>query len=99
MLEMELERFVEEMPPLGMLRMWLIGDLAMGTVGVESLLDLVIIQETDEPYHRREDFWNIHLRPRVGTRFHVFTSAELESLEEEDPVLRSAMHEGELVHG
>jgi len=99
MLEAELERFVEEMPPLGMQRMWLIGDLANGTVSVESLLELVVVQDTDEPFHRRADFWSIHLRPRVGTQFHVFTPAELDELGDVDPLLIRAMREGELAHG
>ena len=99
MLEAELERFIEEMPPLGMQRMWVVGDLANGAVGAESLLELVVIQDTDEPFHRRADFWNIHLRPRVGTEFNVFTNAELAESEGSDPILRRAMNEGELVHG
>ena len=99
MLEAELERFIEEMPSLGMQRMWVVGDLANGAVGAGSLLELVVIQDTDEPFHRRADFWSIHLRPRVGTEFNVFTNAELAELEESDPILRRAMNDGELVHG
>jgi hypothetical protein len=99
MLEAELERLVEEMPPLGMLRMWLIGDLANGSVAVDSGLELVLVQETDEPWRRRSDFWDIHLRPRVGTKFHVFTPDEFENLTDDDPLLRRAMSEGEQVYG
>ena len=99
MLEAELERFVQEMPPLGMQRMWLIGDLANGKVTVESGLELVLVQETDEPWQRRSDFWDIHLRPRVGTRFNVFTPEEFEQLADDDPLLRQTMSEGEQVYG
>jgi hypothetical protein len=99
MLEAELARLVEEMPPLGMRRMWLIGDLVKGAVSVESGLELVVVQETDEPWRRREDFWTSHLRPRLGTQFHVFTPREFEELSDTDPLLRRAMSEGEAVYG
>lgn len=99
MLDAELERLVAEMPQLGMMRMWVIGDLAMGRVTAESILDLVILQETDEPWQRRADFWNVHLRPRIGTRFSVFTSEEFDAIGDSDPLLISASIEGELVYG
>ena len=99
MLDAELERLVAEMPQLGMVRMWVIGDLAAGRVSAESLLDLVLVQDTDEPWQRRADFWNVHLRPRVGTRFNVFTSDEFDRLNDSDPLLILASTEGELVYG
>ncbi len=99
MLDAELERLVAEMPQLGLLRMWVIGDLALGRVTTESMLDLVLIQETEEMWQRRADFWNVHLRPRVGTRFSVFTSEEFDEVSESDPMLILAANEGELVFG
>ncbi len=99
MLDAELERLIAEMPQLGMLRMWVIGDLAMGRVTAESVLDLVLVQVTDEPWQRRADFWNVHLRPRVGTRFSVFTPEEFDDLADSDPLLIKAGTEGELVSG
>ncbi|MEX0761819.1 MAG: hypothetical protein WD208_13290 [Dehalococcoidia bacterium] len=98
-LEAELERFVQEMPPLGMQRMWVVGDLARGRVSAVSNLELVLVQDTDEPWRRRPDFWNMHLRPRVGTQFYVFTNEELERMADDDPLLRQAMNHGEPVHG
>ena len=99
MLDAELERLIAEMPQLGMLRMWVIGDLAMGRVTADSVLDLVLVQETDEPWQRRADFWNVHLRPRVGTRFSVFTPEEFDEFGDSDPLLVQAATEGELVSG
>jgi hypothetical protein len=99
MLDAELARLVSEMPQLGMLRMWAIGDLAMGRVTTESTLDLVLVQETYEPWQRRADFWNVHLRPRVGTNFFVFTPDEFEDLGESDPLLMAAAMEGEPIYG
>ena len=99
MLEAELARFIEEMRQLGMTRMWIIGGLATGEVEVDSGLELVLVQETDEPWQRRADFWNIHLRPRVGTQFYVFTPEEFEQSAEDDPLLRQITYEGEQVYG
>lgn len=99
MLEAELDRYVEEMPQLGMTRMWIIGDLAKGSVEIDSTLELALVQETDEPWRRRADFWNVHLRPRVGTEFHVFTTDEFERFAEDDPILRQINFEGEQVYG
>lgn len=81
-------------PALGALQLYLVGDLARGGVRPESELELVLIQETDVPFHRRPDFWVSHLRPRVGTRFSVFTPEEFDELEQEDPLLREAQREG-----
>jgi predicted nucleotidyltransferase len=99
MLESELERFIQEMPQLGMSKMWLIGSMALGRAAVDSELELVVLQETDEPWRNRADFWTTHLRPRVGVQFNVFTPAEFEELADRDPLLRTALHQGEQVYG
>ena len=83
----------------GARRVYLTGDLAVGRVGPETALELVIVQATVEPFHRRPDFWVTHLRPRVATRFIVYTPEEFESLEAEDPLLRLAVYQGELIVG
>ncbi len=97
LLEAELARLATELPPLGIRRLYVTGDLARGPVGPESELEVVAVQDTDEPYHRRPDFFVSHVRPRTGTRFHVFTPEEFEALSGEDPVLRVALAYGELV--
>ena len=99
MLEEEVRRVAGELAQFGALRAWEVGDLARGRVGPASELELVIVQETDEPFRRRADFWVGHLRPRVGTRFLVYTPAELEALEEIDPVLLAARRLGEVLVG
>ena len=73
LLEAELERFTSEMPPFGAYRAYLIGDVAKGNIQPDTELDLVLVQDTNEPFHRRADFWVTHLRPSVGTRFLVYT--------------------------
>ena len=99
MLDAEAERLAAELPPLGVLRMYLTGDFAAGRVQPDTELELVIVQETDQPFHRRADFFVSHVRPRLGTRFIVYTPREFEDLESRDSVIRQAMSSGELLHG
>jgi hypothetical protein len=99
MLEAELQRFVEEMPQLGMEAIYLVGPFARGKVGPGTVLDLLVIQETDEPPHRRGDFWTTHLRPRIGVNFFVYTRDEFENSPSSDPLLHEANNIVERVHG
>ncbi len=100
MIEAEVQRFVDEMPQLGMTRLILIGDLVSGEKpGPNDVIELVVVQETEEPFHRRPDFWVTHLRPAVGTSFHVFTEKEFLDEQNTDPMLISAHHYGEALYG
>ena len=99
MLDAEAERLAAELPPLGVLRMYLTGDYAAGHVEPDTGLELLIVQETDQPFHRRSDFFVSHVRPRLGTRFIVYTPREFEELESTDPVIRQATTIGELLYG
>lgn len=96
-LEAEYLRLAGAMHQLGAERFWLAGDLAAGTVGPTSELVLVIVKEMDEPFQRRSDFFQTHLRPQVGTSFAVYTPAEFAQLRETDPVLLAAQRLGEEV--
>jgi hypothetical protein len=95
----ELQRIAAEVPPFGALRLILVGDLSRGLAGPETELELVVVQITDEPYQRRPDFWVTHLRPRVGTRFLVYTPEEFEDFGAVDPVLVEADRTGQVVIG
>lgn len=99
MLEAELQRLVEEMPQLGMTSMYLVGPFARGEVTPGTVLDLVIVQETDDPVHRRADFWTTHLRPRIGINFFVYTQQEFEDPQNGDRLLHDASNIGERVYG
>ncbi len=99
LLEAELQRLVEEMPQLGMETMYLVGPFARGEVGSGTVLDLLLIQETDEPTHRRADFWTTHLRPRIGVNFYVYTRDEFENPPAHDPLIHDAANNGERVYG
>jgi hypothetical protein len=98
-LEAELQRLVEEMPQLGMEAMYLVGPFARGEIGPDTVLDLVVIQETNDPVHRRADFWTTHLRPRIGINFFVYTRDEFENPQGGDRLLHDAANNGERVHG
>lgn len=99
MLEAELVRVAEELPRLGSLRMHVVGDFARHEVRADTALELVIVHPTEEPYRRRADFFVDHLRPRLDTRFHVYTPQEFEELADHDPLLIDAIALGEPVYG
>ena len=99
LLEAEAQRFAGEAYGYGALRAYLVGSFAAGVVGPETELELVIIQETDEPFRRRADFWVAHIRPRIGMRFLVYTPEEFESFEDDDALLLEAIRLGEVLVG
>ena len=99
MLESELQRLVAEMPQLGMQSMYLVGPFSQGDVGPKTVLDLVVVQETEESIHRRADFWTTHLRPRIGINYYVYTPDEFEINLEDDLLLQHAFSIGERVYG
>ena len=99
LLDAELERFAEELPPLGVYRAYLTGDVAVRKIEPDTELELVLVQDTVEPFHRRSDFFVSHLRPSVGARFLVYTPDEFEELESIDPVLVEATMHGEVIFG
>ena len=93
-LEAEVRRMAEELPRLGVERAYLAGDLADGVVDVESDLAIVLVHETAEVFHRRPDFFTTHLRPRVATRFIVYTPREFEEWQRDDPLLSAVLRAG-----
>jgi len=97
-LNAELARIVEELARLGVERAYLVGDLADGDVKPASDLELVLVHRTAEPVQRRADFFTTHLRPRVGTRFHVYTPEEFDpygtAADCDDVVLRAVRESG-----
>jgi hypothetical protein len=99
LLEAEARRFATESVPFGAMAAWIVGDMARGEIGPETELELVIIQETDKPFQRRGEFWESHIRPRVGTRYLVYTPDEVDELSESDPLLQQAMTSGEALVG
>lgn len=95
MLEAELERYRAEIPTLGIIRAILLGEMAMGEVGAETGLEILIVQQTEEPFHRRGDFFTNHLLPRLSVEWYVYTPDEFEELSDIDPVLIHAQRVGD----
>jgi len=95
LLEAEFLRMAGDMRQLGVERFWLTGDLPDDKVGPDSELVLLIVRDMDQPFHRRSDFFQTHLRPRVGTRFLVYTPAEFSACETNDPLIREALALGD----
>ena len=85
MLQAELMRFLDELPPLGVQQIFVIGDFALSHVGIETALELLIIQETDEPFHRRPDFF-------------VDPPDEFDQLKDIDPFLVRHINQSEAVY-
>jgi hypothetical protein len=98
LLRQELTRIAGELPALGARGTILINDvLVAGTASVDAELELLVVLDSDEPFHRRADFLTSHLRPRVGTRFLVYTPSEIDRLRESDRVLRGALSRGQVL--
>ena len=97
-LEAEFLRIAGEMRQLGAERFWLAGDLARNAVHPESELELLIVHETEQPFRRRSDFFQTHLRPQVGTQFVVYTPPEFAELHEDDPyIVDTLTHSDEVI--
>ena len=99
LLEAEIARVADEFPRLGVVRAWVTGEVARGHVGPETPLELLLVHETGEPFHRRAEFFVDHLRPQLDTRYYVYTPDELESLTGTDRMIDEAMQLGEPIHG
>ena len=97
LLEAELERIRAELPILGLQRVYLMGEFAEGRVRPTSGLEFLVVQETELPFRSRPDFFTSHVLPRVGMKWHVYTPAEFDSLNEKDPVVIKALAIGEVI--
>ena len=59
--------------------------------------DLLIIQETEEEFHNRDEFWITHLRPSVHTRFFVYTPNEYNELRTNSLTITSIINSLEVI--
>ena len=97
MLEAELGRILEMFPQLGVEQAYLVGDMALGKVQPDSLLEVVIVQDIPGYFHRRSDFFSSHLSPMVGTSYMVYTPEEFHAQKDTNFYLRNALKTGRLV--
>ncbi len=98
LLESELARLVEELPPFGVQRLYATGRFADGAVEADTPLEVIVVHPTDDPPHRRPNFFVDHLRPRLQTHFLVYTPEEFDALAEVDPILIRAIALGAPVY-
>jgi len=98
LLQEELTRIAGELPSLGARGTILLNHILSDVpVAPDTELELLVVLETDEPFHRRSDFLVSHLRPRVGTRFLTYTPAEIAELRNTDAVLHNAFANGHVL--
>jgi hypothetical protein len=98
LLRQELERVIEELPGLGALKVILIGDLLTGNVHPSSILEMFIVQETEDAYLDRIDFFLSHLRPTVGIDISVYTPEEVVELETRNIFVRKVLKSGGVLY-
>jgi len=63
----------------------------------DTPLDLLIIQETEEHFFNRDEFWITHLRPSVHTRFFVYTPDEFKALSSKNYVINKIKNSIEII--
>ena len=98
MLEDELMRMAAVLPSLGAHGTLLVNDfLSSERIAADAELELLVIQETPEPFRRRADFFVSHLRPIVATQFYVYTPQEYEAFRDTDRIIRRALHHGQVI--
>ena len=98
LLRYELDRVAEELPGLGAVKVILTGDLARERTLPSSILQLVIVHETEAPYLERIDFFTSHLRPLVGIDISVYTPTEFTELESTSPFVIDALENGSVIY-
>ncbi|HCG91432.1 MAG TPA: hypothetical protein DEZ08_06305 [Dehalococcoidia bacterium] len=98
MLEEELKLIEELLPTIGVKKVILTGAMTTGIYAPDSPINLVVIQETDSNYVRREDFFYYHLNTNVSVETAVYTPEEFEVLQHELPVLIKACKEGRILY-
>lgn len=94
MVERELETIQEILPNLGLEKVILAGDAAAGDYHPDSRIELIIVQQTEQPFGRRSDFFSYHLGSAVEIDTQVYTPEEFAQLRDTLPALRRACNEG-----
>ena len=97
LLEKELSKFSTESKQLGAKSLGVFGDYPLGKISPDTSLDLLIIQETEEEFHNRDEFWITHLRPSVHTRFFVYTPNEYNELQTNSLTITSIINSLEVI--
>lgn len=96
-LEKELSKFSYESKQLGAKALAVFGDFTLNKIKPDTPLDLLIIQETEEEFFNRDEFWITHLRPSVHTRFFVYTPDEYKELSSKNYVINKIKNSIEII--
>ncbi len=96
-LEKELSKFSNESRQLGAKSLAVFGDFTLSKIKPDTSLDLLIIQETNEIFINRDEFWITHLRPSVHTRFFVYTPGEYNELSDNNYVINNIKNSMEII--
>ena len=98
MLVRELEGIQKLLPYIGVENVILVGDMITADYTPESAIQLVVVQETDQPFGRRADFFSYHLDSAVAVDTWVYTPEEFDSLQETLPALYEACQQGRVLY-
>tara|TARA_B100002019_G_C21098425_1_gene512259 strand:- start:46 stop:402 length:357 start_codon:yes stop_codon:yes gene_type:complete len=96
-LENELSKFSNESKQLGAKSLAIFGDFALNQITPDTSLDLLIIQETEEKFINRDEFWITHLRPSVHIRFFVYTPDEYKQLSGDNYAINNIKNSMEII--
>ena len=73
-------------------------ELERGDVKPSSILELIIVQETEDSYLDRIDFFLSHLRPTVGIDISVYTPDEFANIEGQNLFVSKALKDEGLLY-
>ena len=96
-LENELSKFSNDSRQLGAKSLAVFGDFSLSKISPDTSLDLLIIQETEEEFINRDEFWITHLRPSVHTRFFVYTPEEYKQFSNNNYVINNIKNSMEII--
>jgi len=96
-LENELSKFSNDSRQLGAKSLAVFGDFTLSKISPDTSLDLLIIQETEEEFINRDEFWITHLRPSVHTRFFVYTPEEYKQFSNNNYVINNIKNSMEII--
>tara|TARA_Y100001970_G_scaffold293949_1_gene444986 strand:- start:79136 stop:79495 length:360 start_codon:yes stop_codon:yes gene_type:complete len=96
-LENELSKFSNDSKQLGAKSLAVFGDFTLSKISPDTSLDLLIIQETEEEFINRDEFWITHLRPSVHTRFFVYTPEEYKQFSNNNYVINNIKNSMEII--
>lgn len=96
-LENEISKFSNDSKQLGAKSLAVFGDFSLSKISPDTSLDLLIIQETDEKFINRDEFWITHLRPSVHIRFFVYTPKEYKQLSTNNYVINNIKNSMEII--